>query len=263
MGLGPEAMVGVDMGHARSEDEDSGARALPTQEGADGARVPAELLSRLAHDIRSPLGLLSGALEELRADLDDQLDDSHRRMLDLAERGLVRLQRMATVLQTAGELEKGGVELDAAELDVTKAIRACVEDLETSDPRRSVEVEIDMPTGVTFPLDPTRFDEALREVIGQARRGARGRVKISADDSDERLVVRVEDDGHGWTKSQREHAFERLYVPEDRGGTGLGLSVARDLVRAHGGEVEIADSTLPAGRPGTIGGAFVITLPRA
>lgn len=250
------------MGHARSEDEDSGARALPTEQANDQPALPAELLARLAHDIRSPLGLLSGALEELRADLSDQLDDSHNRMLDLAERGLVRLQRMATVLQTAGELERGGVELDPAERDVTRMIRACVEDLEASDPRRSVEVEIAMPDGVTFPLDEVRFDEALRETIGQARRGARTAVKISADDSDEALVIRIEDDGQGWSKSQREQAFDRLYTPEDRSGTGLGLSVARDLVRAHGGDVAIEDSTLPAGRPGTIGGAFVITLPR-
>lgn len=263
-GASEKTTSGAEMGHARSEDEDSGARALPAKDDVKGQPVlPGELLSRLAHDIRSPLGLLSGALEELRADLSDQLDDSHKRMLDLAERGLVRLQRMATVLQTAGELERGYIELDPAERDVTKLIRASVEDLEGSDPRRSVEVDLDMRDGVTFPLDEMRFDEALREIIGQARRGARTAVKITADDSDEALVVRIEDDGHGWTKAQREQAFNRLYTPEDRSGTGLGLSVARDLVRAHGGDVVIQDSTLPPGRPGTIGGAFVITLPRS
>jgi len=224
--------------------------------------VPAELLTRLAHDIRSPLGLLSGSLEELRADLDAQLDDSHQRMFDLAERGLARLHRMANVLSTAGELERGGVTLDRGDLDVGDAVRMCVRALERSDPRRNVAVEVDVPKGVVLSLDGPRLDEALGELLAQARRNARGQVKVSVDDGDEAVVLRIEDDGQGWRKGRRHLAFDRLYQPEDRSGTGLGLSIARDLIRAHGGDVTIEDSSLPPGRPGALGGAFVVTFPR-
>jgi signal transduction histidine kinase len=262
-------------GHAPPEDAPSDDAAEAAQTGAavtDAAveaveeprepAVPAELLARLAHDIRSPLGLLSGALEELRADLHPSLDESHQRMFDLAERGLARLHRMAGVLQTAGELERGGVELDRVEMDLGDAVRGCVQALEKSDPRRNVEVEVDVPKGVVLPLDGPRVDEALRELVAQARRNARNQVKISVDDGDDAVVLRIEDDGLGWSKSRRQRAFDRLYQPEDRSGTGLGLSIARDLVRAHGGEVTIEDSSLPPGRPGTLGGAFVVTFPR-
>lgn len=231
-------------------------------EGHYDAALLAQLLGCLAHDIRSPLGLLSGALEELRADLREQLDESHFRMFDLAERGLTRLHRMANVLQTAGELERGGVELDRGEVDLGEAVRSASETLARSDPRRNIEMEVDVPKGVVLPLDGARLDEALSELLAQARRNARNQVKVSVDDGDDRVVLWIEDDGVGWSRSRRRHAFERLYLPEDRSGTGLGLSVARDLIRAHGGDVVLEDSSLPPGRPGTIGAAFVVTFPR-
>ncbi|HJL18546.1 MAG TPA: HAMP domain-containing sensor histidine kinase [Sandaracinaceae bacterium LLY-WYZ-13_1] len=248
----------------------SGSASSRSKDRADGSGerhgaappMPPRMLSRLAHDIRSPLGLVSGALEELEADLASSLDPGHRRMFELAGRGLRRLERMASVLQTASELDGDGVELDRGEIDVGGAVRGTVERLERADPRRNVEVDVDARDGVTLSLDGPRFEEALRELVAQARRNARKRVRVAVEDDDEQLTIRVEDDGAGWSAERREHAFDRLYEPEDRGGTGLGLSVARDLIRLHDGEVVLEDSTLPPGRPGTVGGAFVITIPR-
>ncbi len=227
----------------------------------DAEYIPHVLLSRLAHDIRSPLGLLSGALDEIQEDLAAQLDPSQKRMFELAERGLGRLRRMADVLSTAAELDSGGLMLDRGEIELARVVSDVVQKLDRVDPRRSVEVEVEIESGVTASLDGVRADEALSELIGQARRGARSKVRISFEDEGESLVLRIEDDGDGWSQQDADNAFNRLYEPKDRRGTGLGLSVARDLVRAHGGDVAIERSSLPASRPGRTGGCFVVRFP--
>ena len=136
-----------------------------------------------------------------------------------------------------------------------------VQKLDRVDPRRSVEVEVEVEPGVTASLDGVRADEALSELIGQSRRGARSKVRVSFEDEGEHFVLRVEDDGDGWSQQDADNAFNRLDEPTDRRGTGLGLSVARDLIRAHGGDVTIEKSSLPASRPGRVGGCFVVTFP--
>lgn len=225
--------------------------------------LPPHFLSRLAHDIRSPLGLLSGALEEIRADLMTQLDEGHERMLALADRGLARLDRMARTLSTVAQLEGRTLRLQRESCDMTRLVREVVETVERDDPRRGLTIEVEASEGSIAPVDVERMREALWELVAQSRRQAATTVRVTVDDSSEHtLGLRVEDDGRGFDGLQKRHAFDRLYEPPDRRGTGLGLSVARDLVRAHDGDIELTDSTLTPGRPATLGSCFVVTLPR-
>lgn len=249
----PEPVVG--------SGEDEGDQALV--EAVDAApRLPPHFLSRLAHDIRSPLGLLSGALEEIRGDLAAQLDDGHARLLSLADRGLARLDRMAKTLSTVAQLEGGTLRLTRESTDLGRLVRDVVESVEREDPRRGLTLELDLPEGTIASVDEQRIREALWELVAQSRRQAVSAVRIALDERGEVIELRVEDDGRSFEGPQRRHAFDRLYEPPDRRGTGLGLSIARDLMRAHGGDIVLTDSSLPAGRPGTVGSCFVVTLPR-
>lgn len=225
-------------------------------------RLPPHFLSRLAHDIRSPLGLLSGALEEIRGDLSAQLDDGHERLLSLADRGLLRLDRMAKTLSTVALLEGGSLRLTRETTDLGRLVSEVVESVEREDPRRGLTLDLDLPEGTLASIDPERIREALWELVAQSRRQAASAVRVALDERDDVVELRLEDDGRSFEGAQRRHAFDRLYEPPDRRGTGLGLSIARDLVRAHGGDIVLIDSSLPAGRPGTIGSCFVVSLPR-
>lgn len=225
-------------------------------------RLPPHFLSRLAHDIRSPLGLLSGALEEIRGDLSAQLDDGHERLLSLADRGLLRLDRMAKTLSTVALLEGGSLRLTRETTDLGRLVSEVVESVEREDPRRGLTLDLDLPEGTLASIDLERIREALWELVAQSRRQAASAVRVALDERDDVIELRLEDDGRSFEGAQRRHAFDRLYEPPDRRGTGLGLSIARDLVRAHGGDIVLIDSSLPAGRPGTIGSCFVVSLPR-
>lgn len=247
-------------GDGQTQDEEDGA--LAKERPALVVGLPPQFLSRLAHDIRSPLGLLSGALEEIREDLAAQLDEGHERLLSLADRGLARLDRMARTLSTVAQIEGGTLHLTRERYDLARLVREVVQTVEHEDPRRGLTMDIDVPEGTIASIDPERIREALWELVSQARRQAASVVRITVTESDDAIELAVEDDGRTTDGAQRRHAFDRTYEPPDRRGTGLGLSVARDLVRAHGGDVVLTDSSLPAGRPGTVGSCFAVTLPR-
>lgn len=255
MGDAPAELVPVE---EDPEGDDEVASAPPHESGG----LPPHFLARLAHDIRSPLGLLSGALEEIRQDLDAQLDEGHSRLLSLADRGLARLDRMAQTLSTVAQIEGRTLHLSRERWDFAPLVREVVESVEREDPRRGLTIEIDVPEGSFASIDPSRIREALWELVAQSRRQASSTVRIALTEKPDLLELVVEDDGRSFEGPHRRHAFDRTHEPADRRGTGLGLSIARDLARAHGGDIVLTDSSLPAGRPGTVGACFVLTLPR-
>ena len=111
-------------------------------------------------------------------------------------------------------------------------------------------------------LDASRIQLLLRNLIGNALRyssPADGPVELDIELEGEKLVFRVRDYGPGIPEAQRSHIGEPFYRPDasrnrDTGGTGLGLYLARQIARAHGGDLELRDVT---GR----GALFVASLP--
>jgi signal transduction histidine kinase len=91
---------------------------------------------------------------------------------------------------------------------------------------------------------------ALANLLDNARRHAAGRIELTVGtDQASQLEIRLADDGPGLPLEMAERAFERFVSLDGKGGTGLGLAIARELARAHGGELSYQ------------GGAFVLRLP--
>jgi two-component system osmolarity sensor histidine kinase EnvZ len=97
--------------------------------------------------------------------------------------------------------------------------------------------------GLMVKLRPDAFRRAVTNLVDNARRHAR-HVALAAGRAGERFVqVTVDDDGPGIPRDRREAAF-RPFESASIGGTGLGLTIARDIVRAHGGEIVLEESAL-------------------
>lgn len=222
----------------------------------------ADLLSRLAHDLRSPLGVVSQALAELRADFDAGLTDDHRLLLSLAERGLGRLARIADTMTLAATLDSGSLELRRSSLDLVSLVREAVAATALLEPRREVDVACDLPAEpCPCDADAERLARAVSEVVHNAIRHARRQVRVGLERSASEARVVVEDDGQGIPDEQRATLFQRYARRGSRSGLGMGLSIAGDVIAAHDGTLTLEASTLPPGRPGTIGARFVLSIP--
>jgi signal transduction histidine kinase len=229
--------------------------------GPDAAAL-AEFFGSLAHDLRSPLGVVSEALAELRTEFAASFTDEHRLLVNLADRGVRRLGRIADTVSLLAALDSGTFEIRPRPIDLFEILREAMATASAIEPRREVAVVSEVPEGPCAGLgDSDRLSRALVEIVINAVRHARRKARIAVELSPGVARVIVEDDGQGVAPAFRANLFRRFMPRPSRSGLGMGLSIAHDVIVAHGGQLTLEASELPAGRPGTTGARFVITLP--
>ena len=189
-----------------------------------------EMLAGVSHDLRTPLTRLRLALAMLPAE------------------GAMA-QDVAEMTEDVDEMERmiGGylafARGEGAEQAVPTDLGTVLREVATGARRKGREVRLLLPAPLTLPLRPDALRRALTNLIDNACRHA-AHVELSAARAGERAVaVLVDDDGPGIPAARRESVF-RPFASEAAGGTGLGLTIARDLVRAHGGEITLETSPL-------------------
>lgn len=189
-----------------------------------------EMLAGVSHDLRTPLTRLRLALammpqdEAVKQDVADMLGDvaEMERLID------------AYLAFARGEGAEQAQPVDLAELlsEIAAAAR-----------RTGAEVVLDAPPGLELRLRADAFRRAVTNLVDNASRHAR-HVALRAARAGERFVqITVDDDGPGIPPERREAAF-RAFESATMGGTGLGLTIARDIVRAHGGDITLEDSEM-------------------
>ncbi|WP_218974319.1 cell wall metabolism sensor histidine kinase WalK [Streptomyces sp. NP160] len=214
-------------------------------------------LSDASHELRTPLAGFQASAENLLRGDPPRAD--RERALAAMVRESTRASRLVGDLLTAARLEEG-VELERADVDVVELARQEVERQRLLGSGTAWSVEAAGPLVVR--CDAVRVGQVLTNLLDNARRAVEGAgsvvVFVGVDDAD--AGVEVRDSGPGIPADQRERVFERLVrldAGRDRrsGGAGLGLSIARAIARAHGGDLVAAD-------PGPRGGALLrLTLP--
>ncbi|MDP8930617.1 MAG: HAMP domain-containing histidine kinase, partial [Actinomycetota bacterium] len=112
-----------------------------------------------------------------------------------------------------------------------------------------VDLQVGEPPPPTVHLDADEVSEAIANLLDNARRYATTRVTLGVERRDTAVLVRVTDDGPGVPPGEEERIFARFATLDPSGGSGLGLPIAREVARAHDGDLTYED------------GSFVLTLP--
>ncbi|WP_051208374.1 sensor histidine kinase [Propionicicella superfundia] len=216
------------------------------------------LLSDLAHELRTPIATLDAHLEGL-ADGVIPWDDSTRRVL---ERQAERLTRLARDLDDVSRAEEGRIALDPSAQSLAGLVSEALDQVRTGYAAASVGLAQDVPD-VDVWADPQRIAQVLGNLLANALRHtpAGGRVTVTGHRGPGRVAtVAVADSGEGMAAEQVPHVFERFYRGDtaragDAAGSGIGLTIARAIAEAHGG-----DLTAASPGPGR-GSTFTLTLP--
>lgn len=204
-------------------------------ESGDSRYVETAFLMRIAHELRGPAGVIQGSLGEISAALGDDAE-RYRRLLAMAERGVARVLRTATLLEQTGQLAAGDVTLERQPCDLRDLARAALERAKSIEVRRKVEVELELPDrSAVAAVDPEWMTIALAEIASNAIRHATRRVRAVVEASGDRAGVVLIDDGAPFTP----FAPVRFEPPPERRGHGLALAIARDVIAAHGGALTI------------------------
>ena len=211
------------------------------------------LASGVAHEINNPLNGIKNCLYAIRQNPDD--GELRRKYLELIDEGLTQIETVVQKLLGFARTAPRAV----THVDVNRVIRQVVELLEYRLKQKHIEVQLQLARH----LPPVRGDYSLlQEVIMNLLLNSfdavedGGRVRVHTKQKDTHFVlVSVEDNGEGISADDLPKIFDPFYTTKDPGeGTGLGLSVALEIVEAHGGKIEVQS------QPG-VGTEFTITLP--
>lgn len=204
------------------------------------------LIGNVAHELRTPLAGLEGYLEGM---VDGVIPHSPE-TFSLMQHEVRRLRRLVEDLQTLSRVETGQVALHPERFDGIPLVQRVVAHLRPQISAQSLEIviETDIPTLPIF-ADPDRTAQILLNLIGNAIRytpeGGRIVVRVAADADKAQIVVH--DTGIGIPPESLPYVFERFYrVDRSRarssGGSGIGLTIARHLAWAMGGEITAASA---------------------
>jgi len=220
-----------------------------------------DLIGNMAHELRTPLTSIKGYMEGLT----DGVVPADAAAFQLVHREADRLQRLVADLEELSKVEARTVSLHRRPTLVSRLLEGVVGRLGRQYEDKGVSLDTDAPDDLPMVLaDEDRVGQVLLNLAGNALQytPAGGRVVLSARRDGRMVRFAVEDTGIGISAEHLPHLFERFYrVDRSRsrtgGGSGLGLTIAKHLVEAHGGE--IAAHSAGTGH----GSTFTFTLPVA
>jgi signal transduction histidine kinase len=220
-----------------------------------GQAVQRRFVSDASHELRSPLATLTAALEVVSADTSGQ---AWRELQQVMEAETDRMRRLVEDLLLLARADDTGLRMQATDVDLDDLVAAELQRLRSSQPELTVKGDVH-PVRVVG--DPVRLSQVLRNLVDNAARAAHTTVRLASAEQNGSAVITVEDDGDGIPEADRQRVFERfvrLDTSRSRasGGSGLGLSIAQEITRAHHGTITLTRS--PTG-----GTTATITLPRA
>jgi len=224
-------------------------------------RLRDDLVSTVAHQFRTPLTSLRMAVHLCLEGAAGPLPDKALDLLQAAREEAERLQAMVEELLDLARLQAGKVELDREPLSAESLLRTAQQAMQSQAAERRLSLELDdVFPDAAVDVDPHRIQLVFTNLVENAivHTPAGGRVLLSASEAGDFVRFEVSDQGTGVPAEQRARIFEKFVrLPgAPPGGAGIGLSIARDVVRAHGGEIGVEEA--PGG-----GARFWFTLPRA
>jgi PAS domain S-box-containing protein len=221
-------------------------------------RSGAELVSVVAHELRSPLTSVKGFTATMLAKWERFDDEQKLHMLRTVNSDADRLSRLISELLDVSRIETGRLELRKQVVDLPDIVqRDVAARIANGEPEGRFVVIVDKGLPELW-ADPDKLAQVVGNLVENALRHGSGTVTITVSPLDDGVGVAVIDEGDGITAEALPRIFTKFWHDARRGGTGLGLFIARGIVDAHGGTI-VADNTpnggatvrfmVPAGTP--------------
>jgi two-component system sensor histidine kinase BaeS len=211
----------------------------------------------IAHELRTPIAILQAEIEAARDGIRPNLETT----LDSLHEEVTHLSRLVNDLQALALADAGALNLRMADTDVAVLLRQALDALQERIRQAGLKLEIHAPESLVIQADAQRLRQLLLNLLENSCRytDTGGEIRVQLKRMPDGIELVVEDTAPGLDETQRGQLFERFYRAESSrgragGGSGLGLSICREIVLAHGGTIEAY--------PSKLGGlAMVVNLP--
>jgi signal transduction histidine kinase len=193
-------------------------------------RLRRQLMADVAHELRTPLAILQGKVEGLIDGVYPRDEETLGELLAETQ----HLSRLVEDVRTLANAEAGALDLRKERVDPSDLLRDAAAAMKLP---ITVDVPDDLPP---IEVDPVRIREVLLNLLSNAAEHAPdGTVSVSAASRGRMLIIRVRDNGPGIPPEDLPRLFDRFHKGRKSRGSGLGLSIAKKLVVAHGGTIDV------------------------
>jgi len=224
-------------------------------------RIRTEFYNTAAHELRTPVAIVNGYCELLDLSGREHLTGQQHEYLDLAIQGCDRLVRLVNDMLDLSRFEGGHMDLHCSQADLSDLIREVCREVRPLADRKGLVLEANSGPLCPIEIDVPLIRRLLLNLVSNAIKYtmSEGRVSITLSDAGENVKVSVLDSGCGIEPEEIPNLFREFYRlanPVSQEGSGLGLTISKKIVDAHGGEIEVQST------PGE-GSRFSFTLPRS
>jgi two-component system, NtrC family, sensor histidine kinase KinB len=228
-------------------------------------QLKSNFVSGVTHELRTPLVAIDKSISLILTKSVGEISPAQEEFLSIAQRNIKRLSNLINDLLDLSKLEAGKMEIHPRNSSVEYVINEAVSGLENWAKTKSINIEKKIEAGLPeINIDPDRIIQVLNNLIGNAVKFAPSNSNItitaSLSGEDKGIMVSVQDDGVGIAKEDLPKIFNKFYqagerVASDINGTGIGLSIVKEIVELHGGKVWVESEK-------GAGARFVFILPK-
>jgi len=196
--------------------------------------------SMIIHDLRNPLSVIMGYVDLLKLRLEDRDGEIYQYVSQIRQ----ETSRLTGLTSEWLDYTRGEIRLAYAPVTVEKLFDQLHENVKSFINAKGLTVKWNREFRGTVLLD---FNRTLRMIVNLVDNACKacsrgGCIEISANQDIDHMLLSVKDDGIGMNRETLDHVFEPFYSASDRGGTGLGMHIAKSIVEAHGGSVDVKSS---------------------
>lgn len=228
-------------------------------------QLKSRFLANISHEFRTPLALTIGPLEDALDNVYGTPGDRLRTQLEVMLRNSRRLLRLINQLLDFSKIESGEMSLYLEQTDLGRFLEQLTQAFLPFAEREGIELSCAAgQPEIVAPVDREKLEKVINNLLSNALKftPAGGRVRLTLDtagERDRRVCIRIKDTGPGIGPEDRERIFDRFYQVDGTStraheGTGIGLSLAKELVELHNGTIEVQSE------PG-FGSEFMVSLP--
>ena len=223
-------------------------------------RMKDDFAAAVSHELRTPLTSILGYLELLEENPDRSADDAE--YLAIVQRNAERLMRLVGDLLLVAEVEDRVLALELDDVDLRDLARECVLAAMPAADKKQIDLELHVASPERLHADPVRLAQIMDNLVSNAIKFTPegGRVTITTGSRDRQVVFEVADSGIGISSADQAQLYDRFFRTRDAAvratpGTGLGLTITKAIVDAHGGSIEVRSTV-------GVGTTFTVVLPR-
>ncbi len=220
-----------------------------------------QFVSQASHDLRTPLTAIKGSLDNLLMGIAGALTEKQHKVMLRATKSVDRLTNLINDVLDLNRIETGRVVLDKSDIPFKTLVESIVNENHPAADQKNIQLTFDSSAGdYTIHIDGGKIERVVGELISNAIKytSDNGKVDVSLKADDQHVYLSVHDSGIGMTAEECEKIWERFYrtsaSQKFAKGSGLGLSIAKELVELHEGSLSLSSEQ-------GIGTMFTLILP--